>query len=159
MHEWVDLYNFNVYKFSFSFYRSPCVNGVCVCSAPYTGTYCGLSNSFSSECMTYFINSLQIIHVTIQPSVATRAPVRLPQILPVYRMHALVQACTQVRTVTCPSMPTHQRQHPVHLHVWMVVHVSTVFVCAHRNMWDQHANIVKRINCSLKNKRRKICVV
>lgn len=25
----------------FSFYRSPCNNGVCVCPAQYTGTFCG----------------------------------------------------------------------------------------------------------------------
>jgi hypothetical protein len=34
-------FKFKFNKFEISFSRSSCVNGVCVCPAQYTGTFCG----------------------------------------------------------------------------------------------------------------------
>jgi hypothetical protein len=43
-------FKFKFNKFEISFSRSPCVNGVCVCPAQYTGTFCG----FGKE--VFFLN-------------------------------------------------------------------------------------------------------
>jgi len=47
MYEWVKLFFLELIRRMFASCRSPCNNGVCVCPAQYTGTFCGFGNLIS----------------------------------------------------------------------------------------------------------------
>ena len=49
------IFKFKFNKFEISFSRSPCVNGVCVCPAQYTGTFCGFGKEI------FFFRNLKIL--------------------------------------------------------------------------------------------------
>ena len=44
MYEWVKSFAMSLMKQTVSSCRSPCNNGMCVCPAQYTGTFCGFGN-------------------------------------------------------------------------------------------------------------------